>query len=104
MQEGNGSYGYSLIVGGIFINMRCPPNTLGNFSECFTNFKFMLTLCFMMGKAYGWGTFTFPKCKDGLNQMFGPIDESRLMVIVWVIGLKLQVTTEQFLLQCAAMN
>jgi hypothetical protein len=26
------------------------------------------------------------------------------MVIVWVIGLKLQVTTEQFLLQCAAMN
>jgi hypothetical protein len=24
------------------------------------------------------------------------------MVIVWVIGLKLQVTTEQFLLQCAA--
>jgi hypothetical protein len=62
-------------------------------------------LGFMMGKAYGWGDIHIPKVQGfRLNQMFGPIDESRLMVIVWVIGLKLQVTREQFLLQCAAMN
>jgi hypothetical protein len=45
----------------------------------------------MMGKAYGWGTFTFTKCKDGPNQIFGPIDESRLMVIV--LGNWLKVTS-----------
>jgi hypothetical protein len=65
----------------------------------------MLNLVLYDGLSLWVGDIHIPKVQGfRLNQMFGPIDESRLMVIVWVIGLKLQVTREQFLLQCAAMN